>query len=76
MKKYNNYLVMLNTSGEFKRFKIEQTVNRCNNPDDEELIEDYVRVKLGEKNGVVFSDCKYEVLCSEILIDEKYQIEV
>lgn len=74
-KKYKNYMVSWQDKEgtDFcKLFRIEQTVNRPNNPDDEEIIEDYMRVNYG--NSMRYS-VNIDFMDETITIDEDYQIE-
>lgn len=51
--------------------KIEQTANRPNNPEDEEIIADYLNVNYGVESGV-FEFREITI----VKIDENYEVEV
>jgi hypothetical protein len=52
---------------------IKETANRCNNPNDDEIIDDYMLVVYGMNE----EDFQIEEVCDMryVHIDEKYQIE-
>lgn len=73
--KYKNYMVSWQGNGDvdyYRLFKIQQTVNRPNNPEDEEIICDYMEVNYGRtvNNGI-----SVDYLEETIVIGENYAVE-
>ncbi|WP_340032667.1 hypothetical protein NSQ20_12460 [Paenibacillus sp. FSL K6-1122] len=72
----NQYLVYFKTKTEFEvglMFKIEVSVNRPNNPSDDEIINDYLKLNYGETIDYETLHC--QVLSDVIHIDEDYCVE-
>lgn len=74
-KEYKNYLVSWQTydGTDFcKIFRIEQTANRPNNPDDDEIIMDYMERNYGSSIKGLSIDNPDGI----ITIDEDYSVEI
>ncbi|MFE6075585.1 hypothetical protein ACFVQB_14030 [Paenibacillus sp. NPDC057886] len=72
----NQYLVCFKTKTEWEvglMFKIDVSVNRPNNPSDDEIINDYLKLNYGE--SIDYETLQYHVLDDVIHIDEDYCVE-
>lgn len=73
----NKYVVTFKTFDESEVglvFEIEVTVNRPNNPDDDELIKDYLKLNYGET--VDYETLQWHFLHETVRIDKDYSIEI
>ncbi len=73
----NKYLVCFETKNNIEiglMFEIDVSVNRPNNPTDDEIIRDYLEINYG--NSVDYDTLKCHMLDSIIHIDEDYCIEI
>ncbi|GAB6989599.1 hypothetical protein [Paenibacillus pini] len=73
----NRYTVNFKTTDESEVgliFEISATVNRSNNPTDEELIKDYLHVNYGLT--VDYETLQCHALDDVVRIDEDYEIEI
>lgn len=72
----NNYVVTFQTMDELEvglLIKIEVSVNRPNNPDDDDLIYDYLKRNYGAT--VDYDTLNWHLLDSTVIITESYSIE-
>jgi hypothetical protein len=73
----HEYVVTFNTMDEVDvslLIKIKVSVNRPNNPDDDEIIHDYLKLNYGER--VDYETLKWSTLDSTVIISETYEVEV
>nr|WP_145401758.1 hypothetical protein [Paenibacillus xylanexedens] len=69
----NEYLVNFKTKAELEvglMFKIDISINRPNNPSDDEIINDYLKLNYGE--SINYETLQWHVLDDVIHIDEDY----
>ncbi|WP_145413477.1 hypothetical protein [Paenibacillus xylanexedens] len=72
----NQYLVCFKTKAELEvglMFKIDISINRPNNPSDDEIIYDYLKLNYGE--SINYESLQWHVLDDVTHIDEDYCVE-
>lgn len=72
----NQYLVCFKTQTEWEvglMFKIDVSINRPNNPSDDEIINDYLKLNYGE--SIDYETLQCYVLSDVVHIDHDYCVE-